>query len=265
MTTTVCDPAVTPSNITCSAAVCTPDSRLARASTQCAPASLLPSGDAVQAPSRSSARRQSPSESSPVTWASAIQALETGLGDLASCAMPIRLLSVATRYARTKDTRVLLELPLEERTLLTEAESLPSHVLVGPDIMSRWLTSCHPRLRRGDAFLHNSPHHGNSHAADHTILVPVIDDDGVHRFTVFAKAHQADIGNSQPTSYTGAARDVYEEGALIFPHTKLRDSGCLPAAVARAVVASGRETVLAIGVLHGGREVDADGFIDMRS
>ena len=56
--------------------------------------------------------------------------------------------------------------------LLTEAESLPSHVLVGPDIMSRWLARCHPVLRRGDAFLHNSPYHGNSHAADHSILVP---------------------------------------------------------------------------------------------
>ena len=88
--------------------------------------------------------------------------------------------------------------------------------------MSRWMVECHPRLRRGDAFLHNSPYHGNSHAADHTILVPVIDDDGVHRFTVFAKAHQADIGNSQPTSYTGAARDVYEEGALIFPAVQVQ-------------------------------------------
>src|SRR5215813_6236674 len=109
-----------------------------------------------------------------------------------------------------------------DHALLTEAESLPSHVLVGPDIMSRWMTTCHPELRRGDAFLHNSPYHGNSHAADHTILVPVIDEDGIHRFTVFAKAHQADIGNSQPTSYTGAARDVYEEGALIFPAVQVQ-------------------------------------------
>src|SRR5437764_11304364 len=46
--------------------------------------------------------------------------------------------------------------------------------------------------------------------------------------------------------------------ALIFPHTKLADSGHMPAAVARAVVESGCETVLAIGVLHGGREADAD-------
>jgi N-methylhydantoinase B len=46
--------------------------------------------------------------------------------------------------------------------------------------------------------------------------VPVIDDDGVHRFSVLAKAHQADCGNSQPTTYMASAADVYEEGALLF-------------------------------------------------
>ena len=35
------------------------------------------------------------------------------------------------------------------------------------------------------------------------MLVPVIDDDGVHRFTVLAKAHQADCGNAEPTTYYG--------------------------------------------------------------
>lgn len=43
-----------------------------------------------------------------------------------------------------------------------------------------------------------------------------------------------------------------EHGALIFPHTHLRASGHLTAGVARAVVRSERETVLALGVLHGG-------------
>lgn len=109
-----------------------------------------------------------------------------------------------------------------QHELLTEAESLPSHVLVGPDIISRWLAQWHPRMRRGDAFLHNSPYHGNSHAADHCLLVPVVDGDDVHRFTVLAKAHQADIGNAAPTSYAGVARDVYEEGALIFAGTQVQ-------------------------------------------
>ena len=101
--------------------------------------------------------------------------------------------------------------------LLAVAESLPIHVLSGPDIMAQSMKEFHPDLKKGDAFLHNSPYHGCSHPADHTIIMPVIDDAGIHHFTVLAKAHQADIGNSIPTTYHGTARDVYEEGALIFP------------------------------------------------
>jgi N-methylhydantoinase B len=101
--------------------------------------------------------------------------------------------------------------------LLAAADSLPIHVLAGPDQMAAAMHQFHPVLKRGDAFLHNSPYHGCSHPADHTILVPVIDDQGTHHFTVVTKAHQADIGNSVPTTYHGAAKDVYEEGALIFP------------------------------------------------
>ena len=106
--------------------------------------------------------------------------------------------------------------------LLAAAESLPIHVLSGPDLMAASVKQFHKTLRRGDAFLHNSPYHGCSHPADHTILVPVIDDAGVHHFTVLAKAHQADCGNSQPTTYMGNARDVYHEGALIFPAVKVQ-------------------------------------------
>lgn len=109
--------------------------------------------------------------------------------------------------------------------LLVSNEALPIHTLSGPDIMARAMIDFHPRLRRGDAFLNNSPYHGCSHAADHTLLVPVIDDGGQHRFTVLCKAHQADIGNSIPTTYHGTARDVYEEGALIFPAVKVQAEG----------------------------------------
>ncbi len=107
--------------------------------------------------------------------------------------------------------------------LLATAESLPIHVLRGPDIMAKTMADNHPVLKRGDAFLHNSPYHGCTHPADHSILIPVIDDQGVHRFTVLAKAHQADCGNALPTTYMGAAKDVYAEGALIFPAVKIQD------------------------------------------
>ena len=106
--------------------------------------------------------------------------------------------------------------------LLTGAETLPIHVLSGADLMARAMMDLHPVLKRGDAFLHNSPYHGGSHPADHTILIPVIDKKGEHHFTVWVKAHQADCGNGQPTTYMGHARDVYEEGALIFPAVKVQ-------------------------------------------
>jgi N-methylhydantoinase B len=53
--------------------------------------------------------------------------------------------------------------------LLAAAESLPIHVLSGPDLMAKAMKEVHPDFRRGDAFLHNSPYHGCSHPADHTM------------------------------------------------------------------------------------------------
>lgn len=108
--------------------------------------------------------------------------------------------------------------------VLVMGESLPIHVISGPDLINRWLVELHPTLRRGDAFIHNSPYHGNSHAGDHCIIAPVVDEEGAHRATAFVKAHMADIGNSEPTTITATPRDVYEEGALIFPCVKIQES-----------------------------------------
>ncbi len=47
-------------------------------------------------------------------------------------------------------------------------------------------------------------------------------------------------------------------GALIFPHTRLEISGHLTAAVALALVRERVDAVLAVGVLHGAREADAE-------
>ncbi len=102
-----------------------------------------------------------------------------------------------------------------DNELLACAEGLPVHIF-GAQLQAAELLKRHPDLREGDAFLDNNPYTGNSHAADHTILVPVFFE-GEHVFTAVAKAHQADIGNSLPTTYHAQARDVYEEGALIFP------------------------------------------------
>lgn len=107
--------------------------------------------------------------------------------------------------------------------MIAATRSIPIHVMSGPELLVRSLRELHPEVRRGDAFLHNSPYHGNSHAADHTLLVPVLDEGGRHRFTVVAKAHQADCGNAEPTTYYTEARDVYAEGALIFPCVRIQE------------------------------------------
>jgi N-methylhydantoinase B len=110
-----------------------------------------------------------------------------------------------------------------EDEMLAMAESLPIHVMSGPDLIARYMKEMHPELRAGDAFLHNSPYHGNSHAADWCVVIPVVDGGGVHRYTVLAKAHLADCGNAIPTTYVADAVDVYNEGALIFPCVKVQE------------------------------------------
>ena len=106
--------------------------------------------------------------------------------------------------------------------LLSAAQTIPIHVFSGADLMAKTMKRYHPALERGDAFLHNSPYHGCTHAADLSVLVPVLDANGTHRFTVLAKAHQADIGNAKPTTYMAEARDLYEEGALMFAATRIQ-------------------------------------------
>lgn len=104
--------------------------------------------------------------------------------------------------------------------LLAAAEGLPVHIY-GSHLQAEAMSNLHADVREGDAFLHNDPYLGNSHPADHTILVPVFCE-GEHVFTSVAKAHLSDIGNALPTSYMPTARDVYEEGALVFPCVRIQ-------------------------------------------
>ena len=108
-----------------------------------------------------------------------------------------------------------------DNQLLASAEGLPIHI-VGSQFLTAAMTRFHPEVREGDAFLHNDPYNGNTHHADHSILVPVFWE-GRHLFTAVAKAHQADCGNSQPTTYASYARDIYEEGALNFPCVRVQE------------------------------------------
>ena len=59
-----------------------------------------------------------------------------------------------------------------DHEVLATAEAMPIHVF-GMNIQTAIMGETHPDFREGDAFLDNDPYGGNSHAADHTILVPV--------------------------------------------------------------------------------------------
>ena len=107
-----------------------------------------------------------------------------------------------------------------DNQMFAAAEGLPVHTF-GLHLQTQAMCDLHDDLAEGDAYLHNDPYYGNTHAADQTTIVPVFWQ-GEHLFNVCAKAHQADIGNSLPTTYHAGARDVYEEGALIFPAVRVQ-------------------------------------------
>lgn len=107
-----------------------------------------------------------------------------------------------------------------EGELFACAEGLPVHIF-GVNTQAAEMVRQHPGLKEGDAFLDNDPYVGNSHPADHCVLVPIFLD-GEHMFTATIKAHQADIGNSLPSTYYSAAVDVYQEGSLIFPMVQVQ-------------------------------------------
>src|SRR5688500_2252809 len=96
-----------------------------------------------------------------------------------------------------------------DNQLLTPGAGLPA-LVVGMEFLAEAMTDIHDDIAEVDAFLHNDPYLGNTHSADHAILVPVFHE-GEHVFTACAKAHQADCGNSLPTTYMPGARDIYEE------------------------------------------------------
>ncbi len=102
--------------------------------------------------------------------------------------------------------------------------SLPPCIPVHVANMSLTTRPCfeHPEgIQQGDLFLNNSPYNGNTHHADYTYLAPVFHEGELMFFTA-AKGHQADCGNSIPSTYHGSAQDIYEEGALNFPGVKVQ-------------------------------------------
>ncbi len=129
----------------------------------------------------------------------------------------VRTTQSATLAARDLSTSV----STAQHELFTAPEGIPVHVY-GSGLLCETMADLHPDFKEGDAFLHNDPYLGNTHPADHTVLVPVFYE-GEHIFTMCVKAHLADIGDALPTTYMPNAIDVYAEGALIFPCVRIQE------------------------------------------
>ncbi|BCI56007.1 5-oxoprolinase [Mycolicibacterium litorale] len=78
-------------------------------------------------------------------------------------------------------------------------------------------------IEDGDVFITNDPYKGALHMPDVTMIEPVFYD-GIRIGWVGTCAHVLDIGGMTPSSWSPAAREVYQEG-LILPPTKIISGG----------------------------------------
>jgi N-methylhydantoinase B len=89
-------------------------------------------------------------------------------------------------------------------------EGLPVHV-GSAHLIPRAVLECFDDIEPGDCFLNNSPFLGNTHHADFTLCCPMFDGDEL-AFWVMSRAHQADVGAPEPSTYLPFAATVQEEG-----------------------------------------------------
>jgi N-methylhydantoinase B len=100
-------------------------------------------------------------------------------------------------------------------------EGIPTH-LMNIQYVPEYTVEHFDDISPGDCFLTNSPYAGNSHHADYTLHAPVFYD-GEPLFWVINKAHQADVGAPEPTTYLADAESIYEEGTH-FPSVRIQEA-----------------------------------------
>ena len=123
--------------------------------------------------------------------------------------------------------------------LIANAPHMPVHLgSMGASVRSV-IEARRGAMRRGDAWLLNSPYHGGTHLPDMTVVTPVFLSAGdAPDCFVASRAHHADIGGSTPGSMPPFSRSIEEEGVL-FECFHLLESGRLRESELRAALAAG--------------------------
>lgn len=100
-------------------------------------------------------------------------------------------------------------------------EGLPVH-LGNVGLIPEYTMARFDDIAPGDCFLTNSPFAGNSHHADYTLHAPIFHQ-GELLFWSINKAHQADVGAPEPTTYISDAKTIFEEGPH-FPAIRIQEN-----------------------------------------
>jgi 5-oxoprolinase (ATP-hydrolysing) len=124
-----------------------------------------------------------------------------------------------------------------EGGLVANAPHMPVHLGSMGDCVTAIMAK-HADMRDGDVFVTNAPYDGGTHLPDVTVVMPVFVD-GIRRFFVAARGHQADIGGTTPGSMPPFSKTIAEEGALFDGIRMVRD-GHFDEARVRAVLAAGK-------------------------
>ncbi|MGC8519354.1 MAG: hydantoinase B/oxoprolinase family protein [Steroidobacteraceae bacterium] len=124
--------------------------------------------------------------------------------------------------------------------LIANAPHMPVHLGSMGSSVRAVIEARRGALRRGDAWLLNSPYHGGTHLPDMTVVTPVFlsGADEPDCF-VASRAHHADIGGTTPGSMPPFSRTIEEEGVLL-ECFQLLDGGRLREGELRAALAAAR-------------------------
>ena len=103
-----------------------------------------------------------------------------------------------------------------EVSLIARAMAIPGHIFASISSVRAVLDEFAGDVHDGDLFLVNDPYHGGSHAADWTMVKPVLLGDGC-MIIPSIRAHMSDFGGMAPGGYSPENRDSWQEGYRISP------------------------------------------------
>lgn len=112
-----------------------------------------------------------------------------------------------------------------EVSIIARATAIPVHIFASLTSVQAVFAAFGDDIHDGDLFLVNDPYHGGSHAADWTMMRPVLLGDGTMVIPSI-RAHMSDFGGVYPGGYSPELRDSWQEGYRISP-VRLIERGVL--------------------------------------